>query len=745
MNSNEFSSNSKDEGLELAKKLAEADEGIGRKPQSPEKLDSISVAAIAVVWIAAALLLPQRINIPNFIWVIHGGCAILIISRILPHYLIPAVALGWSFFQLYLACPLFDPVDSTFTRSIHLSFGMLLVFLNYPVLRNEGFGLKFLSEKSRLPLFDCIFGVLAVFSALYLAIDYAGISMRSGSPIPRDIVIGTLLLILLFDATRRVVGFALPFIATMFCIYIFFASYMPDFIAGKSASLNKFISQMTMSTEGVFGIPLDVSARIVFLFVLFGAMLDKAGAGHYFIQLALSILGGFKGGPAKAAVLSSGLTGLVSGSSIANVVTTGTFTIPLMKKVGYPATKAAAVEVAASIDGQITPPVMGAAAFIIAEYVNVPYLEVCKAAAIPAFTSYVTLFFITHLEASKLGLKGIPRKDLPPFVETLLGGIHYLIPILFLLYELMVLRRSPEAAAFYAILAIMGIMLFQNPIRAYIKKEALAPAFKKGIADIFSGLVSGGRNMVSVAVATAAAGVIVGIIAMGLGNLVTAIIEKLSMNSVHLMLIITAIASIILGMGIPTTATYIVVASLTAPAILTIANQYEHFTVPLMAAHLFCFYFGVLADDTPPVGLATYAASAIAKSPIIPTGIQGFKYHIRTAILPFMFIFNSDLILHNINSWSQAFLIFTMSCVGSCAFASATQGWFVARNKIYEIPIFLSVTFILMRPDAVAPWLGIPHSGRYLVYPIGLAIYGILYLMQRPRIAESRRLAEMKK
>ena len=745
MNSNNEISNGKDEGLELAKKLAEADEGIGRRPHAPAKLDILSVAAISVVWIAAVFLLPKWTGIPNLLPFIHGGFGILIISRIWPHYLIPAVALGWSFFQLYLACPLFDPVDSTFTRSIHLGFAILLVFLNYPFLKKEHRGLKFFSEKTKLPLFDCILGIIAVFSALYLAIDYAGISLRSGSPIPRDIVIGTMLLILLFEATRRVVGFALPFIASMFCVYIFFASYMPDFIAGKSASLNKFISQMTMSTEGVFGIPLDVSARIVFLFVLFGAMLDKAGAGHYFIQLALSVLGGFKGGPAKAAVLSSGLTGLVSGSSIANVVTTGTFTIPLMKKVGYPPTKAAAIEVAASIDGQITPPVMGAAAFIIAEYVNVPYLDVCKAAAIPAFASYATLFFIVHIEASKLGLRGIPRKELPPFVKTLVGGIHYLLPILFLLYELMVLRRSPEAAAFYAILTIMGIMLFQSPIRAYIKKEALLPAFRQGLADIFSGLVSGGRNMVSVAVATAAAGVIVGIIAMGLGNLVTAIIQTLSMNSVHLMLVITAIASLILGMGIPTTATYIVVASLTAPAIITIAAQHEHFAVPLMAAHLFCFYFGVLADDTPPVGLATYAASAIAKSPIIPTGIQGFKYHIRTAILPFMFIFNSDLILHNINSWLQAILIFSMACIGCFAFASATQGWFVARNKIYEIPIFLCVTFIMMRPDAVAPWLGIPHSGRYLVYPIGLAIYGILYLMQRPRIAESRRIAEMKK
>ncbi len=734
MNSNELSNN-KDEGLELARKMAEAEEGIGRKPHAPVKLDIASVAAISAVWIAAVFLIPQQTDIPNILWVIHAGFAVLIISRIWPHRIIAGIAVCWSFFQLYIACPLFDPVDSTFTRAIHLGFALLIVFLNYPFLKKKlGGRLNFLSAKRRLPLFDCCIGIIAAFLALYLAIDYVGLSERAGAPITRDTVIGIALVIILLEATRRVIGPALPVIASMFCIYIFFASYMPDFIAGKSASLNKFVGQMTMSTEGIYGIPLDVSARIVFLFVLFGAMLDKAGGGHYFIQLALSLLGGFKGGPAKAAVLGSGLTGLVSGSSIANIVTTGTFTIPLMKKVGYPAVKAAAIEVAASTDGQLAPPIMGAAAFIIAEYVDVPYIEVCKAAAIPAFASYSALFFITHIEASKLGLKGMPREELPPFVKTLMGGFHYLLPLVFLLYELIVVRHSPELAAFYAIGVMAIVMLFQNPVKAHFRQEPLGPAFKKSIAEIFSALAGGGRNMVSVALATAAAGIIVGVVALGLGNLITEIIEKLSMGSIHLMLVITAIASLIIGMGLPTTATYIVMASLTAPAIVEIANMHEHFFVPLMSAHLFCFYFGILADDTPPVGLAAYAAAAIAKSPPIATGIQGFMYDIRTAILPFMFIFNSDLILYNIDNWPQGILIFLMACVGNFAFASATQGWFVARNKIYEIPLFLCVTFLLMRPDAVAPWLGIPHSGRYWVYPIGLAIYGSLYLMQRPRI-----------
>jgi TRAP transporter 4TM/12TM fusion protein len=529
-----------------------------------------------------------------------------------------------------------------------------------------------------------------------------------------------------------VIGPALPVIAGAFIFYAFAGPYMPDLIAFKGVSLNRFVGQMTMSTEGIYGIPLDVSATIVFLFVLFGSMLDKAGAGQYFIRLALSLLGGFKGGPAKAAIMGSGLTGLVSGSSIANIVTTGTFTIPLMKKVGYPAKKAAAVEVAASTDGQLAPPIMGAAAFIIAEYVNVPYVEVIKAAAIPAFASYAALFYITHIEASKLGLQGMPRSELPPFFKTFFSGLHYLLPILMLLYELIIVRHSPELAAFNAIWVMAIIMILQRPVKAYINKDPIGAAFKQSIVDIFGALAGGGRNMVSVALATASAGIIVGVVALGLGQLITAIIDTLSGGNIYLMLVITAVASLVIGMGLPTTATYIVMASLTAPAIVEI-GAFNDFIVPLMAAHLFCFYFGILADDTPPVGLAAYAAAAIAKSPPIPTGIQGFMYDIRTAILPFMFIFNTDLILHDIYSWPQGLLIFVMACFGNFAFASATQGWFVAKNRIYEIPLFLSVTVCLMRPDLIAKLIGLPHDQRYWTYPIGLAVFGILYLMQRPR------------
>jgi TRAP transporter 4TM/12TM fusion protein len=683
---NQIDINETDDGMELAKRLAEEEEGISRKPKGPSK------------------------------------------------YVIPTIAVTWSLFQLSI--PSWLVLDSTFIRAIHLGFAMLIVFLNYPLFKKTHFGLKYFSQKDKIPVLDYIIAVVACLSALYIAIDYSGMTTRYGAPITRDIVIGLTLVVLLLEASRRVIGPALSVIATFFCAYAFLGPYMPDVIAFKGVSLSRFMGQMTMSTEGIYGIPLDVSATIVYLFVLFGAMLDKAGAGHYFIQLALSLLGRYKGGPAKAAVLGSGLTGLVNGSSIANIVTTGTFTIPLMKKVGYPPTKAAAVEVAASTDGQIAPPIMGAAAFIIAEYVNVPYIDVIKAAAIPAFASYAALLYITHIEASKAGLRGMPKEELPLFFKTLISGLHYIIPVLFLLYQLVIARHTPERAAFEAVCAMAVIMLLQRPVKAYLNKEPMGAAFKQSIVDIFSALAAGGRNMVAVALATAAAGIIVGVVALGVGGLITQIIDTISGGNIYLMLVVTAIASLIIGMGLPTTATYIVMASLTAPAMVTIAHA-QGFLVPLMAAHLFCFYFGILADDTPPVGLAAYAAAAIAKSPPIPTGIQGFMYDIRTAILPFMFIFNSDLILHNIYSWPFGILIFAMACFGNFAFASATQGWFVAKNRFYEIPIFLSVTLIMMRPELVSSWIGIPHDQRYWVCPIGLAVFGLLYLLQRPRIPKT--------
>ncbi|RMF44236.1 MAG: TRAP transporter permease [Deltaproteobacteria bacterium] len=655
-------------------------------------------------------------------------------------FLVPTVAFCWSMFQLSLSSWLL--LDSTYVRSIHLAFALFLIFVSFPTLKRKVNipGLRWLSATDRIPTVDLIIAVGAALIALYIAIDYEGIANRVGMPNTRDMIIGGLLVLILWEATRRVVGPALAVIGIVFTLYAFFGPYMPDFLSFKGVSLTRYIGQISLTTEGIYGVPIYVSAKIVFLYVLFGALLEKAGAGKFFIDLAMSLLGRYKGGPAKAAVLSSGLTGLISGSSIANVVTTGTFTIPLMKKVGYPPKKAAAIEVAVSTNGQLMPPVMGAAAFIIAEYVNLPYLEVCKAAAVPAFASYVALFFLTHIEASKLGMRGLPKADLPAFFHVLVNGLHYVVPILYLLYELIIPRHSPDMAAFRATMVLLVIMLFQHVARVRAEQRMpFAPGLKQGVVDIFEGMVAGARNMVSVAVATAAAGVVVGIVTMGLGGLVTDIIDTLSMGNLYLMLAIVAICSLILGMGLPTTANYIVMASLTAPALVTLAD-FSGFAVPLIAAHLFCFYFGILADDTPPVGLAAYAASAIARSEPIPTGIQGFMYDIRTAALPFMFIFNTDILLVGINSFPLAIFIFVMTCVGTCAFAAATQGWFIAKNRIHEMVLLFLVCAIMFRPDFWGHLIGLEN--HYICYLGGVALLVVIYLMQLPRARKHAAMLE---
>jgi len=650
-------------------------------------------------------------------------------------WVIPSIAVVWCLFQLSIASVWL--LDTVIIRAVHLGFAMLIAFLSYPTLKKPRAGFwSFLSTRTRIPVFDYVLALIACFASLYIFLDYEGIASRQGAPITRDLVVGIILVIVLLEAARRVVGPGLTVIASAFTGYVFFAEHMPEFMAFKSASMSKYIGKMAMQTEGIYGIPLDVSATIVFLFVLFGTMLERAGGGRFFINLALSMLGRFKGGPAKAAVVGSGLTGMVSGSSIANIVTTGTFTIPLMKKVGYSPTKAAAIEVAASTDGQIAPPIMGAAAFIIAEYLSVSYLDVIKAAAIPAFVSYATLFFIVHVEASKAGLRGLTKKEIPNFLRTLRGGLHYLFPIGVLVYELVIPRHSPEMAAFRAIIAMFFIMLLQEPVKRYFNKEPIAPGFIQSLKTIVESMAAGGRNMVTVAIATAAAGIIVGVVTMGIGGIITEVVEFLSGGNIFALVFITALASLILGMGLPTTATYIVMAALTAPIIVEVGGA-NGFIVPIMAAHLFCFYFGILADDTPPVGLAAYAAAAIAKSPPIPTGIQGFLYDIRTAMIAVMFIFNHDLILHNINSWGLAFLIFTMACIGNFAFASATQGWLTHKNVWYEVPFFLIVAFLMMQPGYSAQFIGLEN--KYIMYVAGLVIFGLIYFNQvRRRKNESQ-------
>lgn len=652
-------------------------------------------------------------------------------------WLISIIALSWTMFQLYIVI---EPVNSTISRSIHLSFAVLLSFLVFPMLRKPFF-LK------KIRWFGYSLAAIGVYSASYLAVNYEAIAQRPGDYIQMDIIVALIGIVILLETGRRVLGLALSIIAMVFLAYDLLGPYMPELIIHKGASLNKLAGHMFLTTEGIFGVPLGVSTGFVFLFVLFGSLLDKAGAGEYFINLAFSLLGKYRGGPAKASVVASGFTGIMSGSSIANTVTTGTFTIPLMKRTGFSAEQAGAVEVAASTNGQLMPPVMGAAAFIIAEFLGMSYTEVIYAAFIPAFVSYFALFYIVHLEALKLGLVGMDKKDIPPKLKTFLRGMHYLIPIFFLMYTLMVLRESAASAAFNAVMLLMLLMVVQHPFRAFIIKEKITKdILLSGFVDILAGMISGARNMIPIAIATALAGIVVGSITLtGLGQVLLDVIETLSGGNIFIILLLAALVSLILGMGLPTTANYIVMASLTAPVILILAED-NGFLIPAIAAHLFVFYFGILADDTPPVGLAAYAAAGIAKADPIKTGIQGFKYDIRTAILPFMFFFNPELLLISgvdplnpadpagwiwIESPVEIVVIFVTAFIGMTAFACFTQGYFVTRTNIIERFLFLGVVPFMFLPKIMETELGLPS--HYISYGLGIGLFALLYFMQKAK------------
>ena len=681
------------------------------------------------------------------------------------------VPLLWSLFQLWIASPLpfifnFGVFNSTEARSIHLAFATFLAFAAFPMIRGR--------QIDRVPLYDWVLALAASFSAAYLYIFYSQLATRPGNPNTADLVVALVGLVLLLEATRRALGLPLAVVAIVFIVYSVAGPYMPDVIAHRGASLNKLASHQWLGTEGVFGVALGVSTSFVFLFVLFGALLERAGAGHYFIRVAYALLGHMRGGPAKAAVVSSGLSGVISGSSIANVVTTGTFTIPLMKRVGFPATKAGAIEVAASTNGQLTPPIMGAAAFLMVEYVGIPYLEVIKHAILPALISYVALIYIVHLEACKLRMMGVQRLNrptlaqrllnwvvlliglivltlvvyygvgllkvwfgdaaswilavlmaiayvalvayatrfpelvddpdedltkLPPAGETIKSGLYFLLPVVVLVWCLTVERLSPQLSAFWAALFMIFIVVTQQPLKAlFYRRHGYLGAVKDGISDLLHALATGGRNMVGIGVATATAGIVVGTVTLtGIGLVMTEFVEFISGGNLMLMLIFTAFISLLLGMGLPTTANYIVVSTLMAPVIVTLGAQHG-LIVPLIAVHLFVFYFGILADDTPPVGLAAYAAAAISSADPIRTGIQGFTYDIRTAILPFMFIFNTQLLLIGLTGWLDLVITVVSAIVAMLVFAAATQGYWFTRSRKWESLALVLIAFTLFRP-----------------------------------------------
>ncbi len=659
-------------------------------------------------------------------------------------WMVALIAFSWSAFQLYIA---YFPLNTVLARSVHLSFALFLGFIVYTAYKKT-------KDRSKVPLYDYLLAVAASVSALYIFLNYEALSYRQGAYLWQDIAVAVVAVILLLEASRRALGPALMIIAIVFLAYDYFGQYMPYMIAHQGASISKLAGQMFLTTEGIFGIPLGVSTDFIFLFVLFGAMLDRAGAGEYFINLAYALLGKYRGGPAKASVAASGMTGIISGSSTANVVTTGNFTIPLMKRLGFSGEKAAAVEVAASTNGQLMPPIMGAAAFIIAEFLGLAYSQVIMAAIIPAVVSYIALFYLVHLESVKMGLKGEDPKKLPPKMATFLSGLHYILPIIYLMYLLVVEQRSPIYAGFFAVITMMVIMLVQYPIKAAVLKQKITlDHWLQGPVDIFHGMVMGAKNMIPIAIATAAAGIVVGSITLtGLGLFMTEVIESIAGDNIMLILLLVALMSLILGMGLPTTANYIIVSSMTIPVIseLSVASGYM---VPLIALHLFVFYFGILADDTPPVGIAAYAGAGIAKSDPIRTGVQGFVYDMRTAILPFMFFFNPNLVLvepgnpeehysmftmldwvkdpgswHWITDPLQIAVIFITAILGMFAFASATQGFFLIRATIFERLLFFAAVPLFFIPNVAARYLHLPQE--YMSYVLGLLLFGFIYFLQ---------------
>jgi len=694
--------------------------------------------------------------------------------------LLLCTAVAWSLFQLWIASPLpftlgVFLLNDTESRAIHLAFAVFLAFLAYPAFKR--------SPRDRVPALDWVLALVGAFCAGYLFWFYRELATRPGQPTDFDVASAAVGVLLLLEATRRVLGLPMVIVALVFLTYTFVGPYMPDLLAHRGASPERAASHFWLTTEGVFGVALGVSSGFIFLFVLFGSLLDKAGAGNYFIKSAFALLGHMRGGPAKAAVVSSAATGIISGSSIANVVTTGTFTIPLMKRVGYRGDQAGAVEVSSSVNGQIMPPVMGAAAFLMVEYVGIPYVEVMKHAFLPAIISYIALFYIVHLEALKAGMQGLPPRtqasgtqrllsflltvsgfivlagitytvigaikaalgsaaapvigalllaayigllwvgsrqpelplddpnspvfELPETGPTVKSGLHYLLAVVVLVWCLMVEQLSPALSAFWATMFMVFVMLTQKPLLGLMRGDhRFAQHLRSGLADLVDGLASGARNMIGIGVATATAGIVVGTVSLtGVGLVMTELVEVLSGGNLMLMLVLVALISLILGMGLPTTANYIVVSTLMAPVVVELGAQ-SGLIVPLIAVHLFVFYFGLMADVTPPVGLASFAAAAIARHDPIKTGITAFAYSLRTAILPFLFIFNTQLLLIGLSGPLHLILTVASAVLAMLLFAAATQGYFFARSRWYESAALLLVCFTLLRPGF---WMDMIH------------------------------------
>jgi len=618
--------------------------------------------------------------------------------------IVVAIAIIWSLFQLWYASPfpfifnigMFKGLPA---RAIHLGFALLLAFLIFPISRGK-----------KISAFDIFISITASFCCLYIyffydqLIDRGGvllnITLGKNINIPIELIIGTIGILILLEATRRVIGKPLAIIAIIFLLFSYFGQYAPDIISHGGLSLKRLVGFQWFDQEAIFGIPIGVSVDFIFLFVLFGALLETAGGGKYFLDLAFAMVGKMRGGPAKAAILGSGMTGMISGSSVANTVTTGTFTIPIMKKTGFSKEKAGAIEVSSSVNGQIMPPVMGAAAFVMASFIGVTYFEIVKHAFLPAVISYIALFYISHLEALKLNLKGMEEKDVPHLKKTFFAGLHFLIPIFVLIYLLIVLRFTASYSIFYATIALILVNL-ANKLFKSRKESNYKDALKIWFNQTVIGFEKGAINMVAVGIAIATAGVIVGAVgSTGLSTNLIIVIESIAKDNVIILILLTIVLCLLLGMGLPTTANYVVVASLMSMVLVDVGNA-SGYIFPLIAVHLFVFYFGLMADVTPPVGLASYAAAGISGGDPLRTGVQAFWYSLRTAILPIAFLFNHELLLIGVDNIWHALLVIITSLVGILVFTAATQGWFINKLKFYEIVAFLLISLSFLRPDFV--------------------------------------------
>ena len=617
--------------------------------------------------------------------------------------IVSAIAIIWSFFQLWYASPFpfmfdFGMFKGLPARAIHLGFALLLAFLVFPTFK-----------RGKVNFIDITIGIIGISCCLYIYFFYDDLIDRGGVlhilkynnySIPIELIIGSTGILILLEATRRVIGIPLVIIAVCFLLFSYYGQYAPEIISHGGLSLKRLVGFQWFDQEAIFGIPIGVSVDFIFLFVLFGAFLETAGGGKYFLDLAFAMVGKTRGGPAKAAILGSGMTGMISGSSVANTVTTGTFTIPIMKQTGFSKEKAGAIEVASSVNGQIMPPVMGAAAFVMASFIGVTYFEIVKHAFLPAIISYIALFYISHLEALKLGLKGIEEDKLPKLKETFLSGLHFLIPIFVLIYLLVYLRLTASYSIYYATISLVFVNLLYKIVISRKNnnyKENLSIWYNETVV----GLQKGAINMIAVGVAIATAGVIVGAVgSTGLSTNLIIVIESIAKDNVVILLFLTIILCLLLGMGLPTTANYVVVASLMSMVLVDVGNA-SGYIFPLIAVHLFVFYFGLMADVTPPVGLASYAAAGISGGDPLKTGVQALWYSLRTGVLPIVFLFNHELLLIGIENIWHAILVIITSLIGILVFSAATQGWFINKLRWFEIIIFFVISISFLSPEFV--------------------------------------------